>query len=165
MQTIGLVLVGLLGGVLSGLLGIGGGVVLIPALVLLFGFSQVEAQGTTLAVMIPPIGLFAAWTYYANGYVRLPVAGWIAGGFMIGALVGAYLIPWIPLVALRISFGALMFYVGAGFLMNPTGKQTVSALPQLLAALVAAIGAWFGWRRAKRVESPQPPSDHVEYHV
>lgn len=69
-------------GVLSGLLGIGGGVVLVPGLILLFGFSQAEAQGTSLAVLIPPIGIFAAIIYYQHGYVRLPVVGVIALGFM-----------------------------------------------------------------------------------
>lgn len=56
-------------GILGGLLGIGGGVVLVPGLILLFGFSQQEAQGTSLAVMIPPIGLFAAMVYYQHGDV------------------------------------------------------------------------------------------------
>ncbi len=73
-------------GIVSGLLGIGGGVLLVPGLMLLFGFSQSEAQGTNLAVLIPPIGIFAAMIYYQNGYVRLPVVGLIALGFVFGAL-------------------------------------------------------------------------------
>lgn len=72
-------------GVVSGLLGIGGGVLLIPGLMLLFGFSRAESAGTSLAVMVPPIGLFAALVYYQHGYVRLPVVGFIAVGFLLGA--------------------------------------------------------------------------------
>jgi uncharacterized membrane protein YfcA len=82
-------LVGLVGGVLSGLLGIGGGIIIIPALVFLFGFSQEMAQGTTLAMMIPPIGIMAAWVYYNKGCVDLKVAGIMCLSFFIGGLLGA----------------------------------------------------------------------------
>lgn len=58
------ILLGLVAGLLSGLIGIGGGIIIVPALLFLFGFSQHQAQGTTLALMVPPIGLPAAWTYY-----------------------------------------------------------------------------------------------------
>src|SRR5687768_7893067 len=75
-------------GTVSGLLGIGGGILLIPGLMLLFGHSQQEAQGTSLAAMIPPIGLFAALVYYRAGHVQLPVAGMIALGFAVGAYFG-----------------------------------------------------------------------------
>ncbi|HZN36271.1 MAG TPA: TSUP family transporter, partial [Pirellulaceae bacterium] len=60
-------------GIVSGLLGIGGGILLVPGLMLLFQFSQQEAQGTSLAVLIPPIGIFAALVYIQNGDVKLPV--------------------------------------------------------------------------------------------
>lgn len=88
MQWLLLLVFGVVVGILSGLLGIGGGVVLVPGLILLFGFSQAEAQGTSLAVLIPPIGIFAALVYYQHGYVRLPVVSLIAVGFMFGALFG-----------------------------------------------------------------------------
>ena len=68
------ILLGLLAGVLSGLIGIGGGVIIVPSLIFLFGFSQLEAQGTTLGLLIPPIGILAAWTYYQQGYVNFKVA-------------------------------------------------------------------------------------------
>lgn len=58
------VALGVVAGVLSGLIGVGGGVIIVPALVLMFGLSQPEAQGTTLALLVPPIGILAAWTYY-----------------------------------------------------------------------------------------------------
>jgi uncharacterized membrane protein YfcA len=63
------VLLGVIAGVFSGLIGIGGGVIIVPALVFVFGFSQHQAQGTTLALLVPPIGILAAWTYYWQGDV------------------------------------------------------------------------------------------------
>jgi hypothetical protein len=83
------ILLGLAAGVLSGMIGIGGGTIIVPALVLLFGFSQHAAQGTTLALLVPPIGILAAWTYYRQGYVDLTVAGLICLGFFIGGFLGA----------------------------------------------------------------------------
>ncbi|MEM7592613.1 MAG: TSUP family transporter, partial [Cyanobacteria bacterium P01_A01_bin.83] len=64
------IILGLFAGILSGLIGIGGGVMIVPSLVFLFGFSQQEAQGTTLGLLVPPIGILAAWTYYQQGYVN-----------------------------------------------------------------------------------------------
>ncbi|PKN52538.1 MAG: permease [Deltaproteobacteria bacterium HGW-Deltaproteobacteria-13] len=80
---------GLLAGLLSGLIGIGGGTIIVPILLFVFGFSQKMAQGTTLALLVPPIGLLAAWTYYKQGYVDFPVAALICLGFIFGGLIGA----------------------------------------------------------------------------
>lgn len=66
-QVLLYMLLGCVAGILSGLIGIGGGIIIIPALVFLFGLSQHQAQGTTLALLVPPIGLLAAWTYYKEG--------------------------------------------------------------------------------------------------
>lgn len=68
------IFLGLIAGIMSGLVGIGGGIIIIPGLVYLFGLGQHQAQGTTLALMVPPIGLLAAWIYYKHGYVNLPMA-------------------------------------------------------------------------------------------
>jgi uncharacterized membrane protein YfcA len=83
------VFLGLAAGVLSGLIGIGGGVIIVPALVFLFGLQQHQAQGTTLALMVPPIGLLAAWSYYKAGYVDLHIAALVCVGFLFGGLIGA----------------------------------------------------------------------------
>lgn len=134
-------------GVLSGLLGIGGGVVLVPGLILLFGFSQSEAQGTSLAVMIPPIGIFAAAVYYQHGYVRLPIVGLIALGFMLGALLGAKLVPHLPLELLRVAFGVLLLYLGFAFVMGAKGVPAVTSIAVLLTSLVASVFAYFAGRK------------------
>ena len=101
-------LLGLVTGILSGLFGIGGAIVIIPSLVLFFGLSQHMAQGTTLALMVPPIGLLAAWTYYKQGYVDFKIAGLICLGFFIGGLIGAKFVTNIPDNLLRKAFGVLL---------------------------------------------------------
>jgi len=111
MNTVLLLLLGLLAGVLSGLIGIGGGIVIVPALILLFGLSQHTAEGTTLALMVPPIGLLAAWTYYKQGFVDLKMAGFICIGFFLGGLIGAEIATIIPDQLLRKIFGVVLFLV------------------------------------------------------
>jgi uncharacterized protein len=89
MNTILYLLIGLTAGIFSGVLGLGGGVIVVPALVFLCGMSQQTAQGTTLAMMIPPIGLLAAWTYYQKGFVDLKIAAIMCIAFFIGGFIGA----------------------------------------------------------------------------
>ena len=102
------VLLGLIAGIFGGLLGIGGAIIIIPCLVLFFNLSQHSAQGTTLALMVPPIGLLAAWTYYKAGYVDLKIAGLVCLGFFFGGLIGAKYATQIPDDVLRKAFGVLM---------------------------------------------------------
>lgn len=166
MNLLLLALFGVAVGVLSGMLGIGGGIVLVPGLMLLFGFSQPEAQGTSLAVLIPPIGLFAALVYYQHGYVRLPVVGWIALGFMVGALIGAKLVPSIPPTALRIGFGLLLLYEGFTFVLGSNTARKEVALPAGLATIGAAMTARFVRRvRDKNRAQPPRPDESTEYHI
>jgi uncharacterized membrane protein YfcA len=104
-------LLGLVAGILSGLIGIGGGIIIVPALVLLFGLSQHTAQGTTLALMIPPIGLLAALAYYKQGFVDLKIAAFICIGFFIGGLLGAKFAVGIPDTILKKIFGIVLLAV------------------------------------------------------
>lgn len=101
-------LLGLMTGILSGLIGIGGAIIIIPSLVLVFGMSQHMAQGTTLALMVPPIGLLAAWTYYKAGYVDFKVAALICLGFFVGGFIGARYVTDIPELMLRRIFGFVL---------------------------------------------------------
>lgn len=105
------ILLGLLAGVLSGLMGIGGGMIVIPALVFLFGFSQLKAQGTTLAMLVPPIGILAAIAYYRQGYMDLKVAAFICLGFFFGSLFGAKVATGLSNVVLQRIFGTFLLLV------------------------------------------------------
>jgi len=104
-------ILGIFAGTLSGLVGIGGGIVIVPALVFLFGFSQHTAQGTTLALMVPPIGILAAWTYYQQGYVDMKIAGFICAGFLLGGLLGARFATGLSNVLLEKIFGISLLLI------------------------------------------------------
>jgi uncharacterized membrane protein YfcA len=104
--------VGFIGGVFSGAFGIGGGTIMVPAFVLLFGLTQHQAQGTALAVMLPPVFILAVLRYYWAGNIKVQMAVFVAGGFVLGAFLGAHLIHYISDVHLKRSFGVLMVLVG-----------------------------------------------------
>ncbi|KUG22341.1 hypothetical protein ASZ90_007880 [hydrocarbon metagenome] len=105
------ILLGILSGFLSGLIGIGGGTIIVPVLVIIFGLSQKTAQGTTLALLVPPIGILAAWTYYKQGYVDFPIAGLICVGFIFGGLIGAKLATSISNQTLERIFGIALLII------------------------------------------------------
>jgi len=102
------VLIGLIGGILSGLTGLGGGFIMVPLLVYLFGMTQHAAQGTSLAVLLPPLGLLAFLQYYRNGHVDVQVAVLVALGFFVGGYVGGSLAQMIPGPLLRKGFAVVM---------------------------------------------------------
>ena len=118
MESTGYVILGLLAGVLSGLIGIGGGIIIIPALVYLFGLTQHQAQGTTLALMVPPIGLLAAFEYYRAGHVDLKIAGLICLGFFVGGLFGAKIAVGLSELLLKRIFGAVLLLVALRMLVD-----------------------------------------------
>ena len=105
------IILGLIAGTLSGMFGIGGGTILIPGLVFLAGLSQHEAQGTTLAIMLLPIGLLAVMRYYHSGHVRFDVAAFICAGFLIGGLLGANIAVGLPNIILKKAFGIFLMIV------------------------------------------------------
>lgn len=105
------IILGLIAGVLSGMLGIGGGIILVPALVFILGLTQHQAQGTTLALMVPPIGLLAALRYYQSGNVKLGMAGFICIGFFVGGLLGANLVQDLSEPLLRKGFAVFLLFV------------------------------------------------------
>ena len=111
------ILLGLTAGVLSGLIGIGGGVIIVPALVFLFGLTQHQAQGTTLALLVPPIGFLAAWTYYKQGYVDIRIAALIAVGFFVGSLLGAKFSTGLSNVMLEKVFGVALLLIAVKMIL------------------------------------------------
>jgi hypothetical protein len=86
-----LIAIGLAAGTLGGMVGLGGGIILIPALILIMKLDQQTAQGTSIAIMLPPIGLFAVYNYYKAGYVNMKYALVIALAFMVGGYFGSSL--------------------------------------------------------------------------
>lgn len=112
------VLLGTLAGFSSGLIGIGGGVILVPALVILFDFPQHMAQGTTLALMVPPIGILAAWSYFRSGQVDLRVAACMCVGFIAGGFVGAKFAFTLSELVLQRVFGVAMSVVALRMLFT-----------------------------------------------
>jgi len=112
--SLGLLLViGLAAGVLSGVFGIGGGIVIVPALIYLAGFRQHVATGTSLAVLLPPVGIGAVLEYYRNGNVNLYAALVLAVTMAVGGYFGAVLANRLSGPYLRLSFG--VFVLGLGF--------------------------------------------------
>ncbi len=105
------VLLGLVAGAFSGLIGVGGGVIIVPALVFLFGMAQHTAQGTTLALLVPPIGLLAAWTYYQEGYVDIHIGALICLGFFLGGFLGAKFANHLSNLVLERVFGVAMLLI------------------------------------------------------
>jgi uncharacterized protein len=118
MVVAGYLVLGLIAGVLSGLFGIGGGIIIIPALVFVFGLTQHQAQGTTLALMVPPIGLLAALQYYKAGDVDVKIAGLICAGFFLGGLFGAKFAMGISDDLLKKIFGGVLFLIALRMMLG-----------------------------------------------
>jgi len=107
-----LVLIGLSAGVLSGLLGIGGAIIMVPALVFFFGMTQHQAQGTSLTILLFPIGFLAFWNYYKQGYVNFKIAIVTMLAFFIGGYLGSLVAINVPEKTLKIGFGILIIFLG-----------------------------------------------------
>ncbi|MGH2488282.1 MAG: sulfite exporter TauE/SafE family protein [Candidatus Limnocylindria bacterium] len=104
--------IGLVGGVLSGLFGIGGGLVIVPALILVLGMAPKQAAGTSLAALLLPVGIFGALEYWRAGYVDIRLAVLLAIGILIGAFIGARLAIGLPNEVIQRAFGVLLVLVG-----------------------------------------------------
>ena len=145
-----LIVFGLLVGVFSGVMGLGGGSIMIPAMVLLLGMTQQQAHGTSLAVMIPPVTLPAVIAYYmtknpdGSRNVDLRVAAWMAVGVLFGSYFGARFANAIPKETLKLIFGFVLIYV-AGYTVF--GKEHLVRSVVLAAALVLVAVLMFAAMR------------------
>ena len=117
MTDVLLILIGLVAGGLSGLVGVGGGIIIVPALVLLMGFSQKHAQGTTLAMLAMPVGLLAAATYFKAGFVHVKASLLMALGFVVGGLIGAHFAIKLPEHTMARVFGGVLLLFAAKLLI------------------------------------------------
>ena len=110
-QVLILILIGLVAGVFSGSLGVGGAIIVIPSLIFFLGLSQHQAQGTSLAFMIPPVTLLAVINYWKQGYVNWKYALILSATFFIGAYLGSILTIQIPEKILKKVFGLLLLFI------------------------------------------------------
>ena len=129
MTTILLLLaLGLLAGILSSMVGIGGGIVIVPALVFLFGISQKMAQGTSLVMLLPPIGLLAVINYYKAGFVDLRLAGILIVAFVAGSYFGSKVALNLSELMLKRIFGVLLMLLAIKYLFFPKNYIIILSL-------------------------------------
>jgi len=119
MEILILLLIGLLAGIISGFLGIGGGIIIIPALVYLLGYSQQNAQGTSLGLLLPPIGILAVLNYHKAGFLNIKAAAIMCITFIIGSYISSKIAVELPETIIKKMFAVfLLFYSAKLFLEN-----------------------------------------------
>ena len=116
-----LLIIGLAAGIMSSMVGIGGGVVIVPALVITFAISQKMAQGTSLVMLLPPIGILAVINYYKAGYVDFKVAGILCIAFILGSYVGSKMALNLPETTLKRIFGVFLMVLAVKYLFFSKG--------------------------------------------
>lgn len=153
-----LILFGVLVGVFSGVMGLGGGSIMIPVMVLALAMTQQEAHGTSLAVMIPPVTLPAVIQYYRNGHVDLRVAGWMALGVLAGSFFGALVATSMPKELLKLVFGFVLIYVAA---YTVFGKENLLRTLSLAGMLVLIAMSLYGLTRWYDARAARPDGHAV----
>jgi len=113
-----LIVIGILAGILSGFVGVGGGVVIVPALVYVLGMGQHEAQGTSLFILLLPIGILAVMNYYKSGNINWKFGLIVAGAFVIGGYVGSKLALKLSEGVVKLIFGFIMAFVSFKMVMS-----------------------------------------------
>jgi uncharacterized membrane protein YfcA len=150
-----LLLLGVAAGILSGMFGIGGGIVIVPLLTLFFGFDLQSATGTSLGALLMPVALFACIAYYRAGRLKIPVAIWVAGGLVLGSWVGAQIAFGLPTKTLQLLYGLFLIYVSWRFgeprkwlaarrSGTPTASAVVEAEAEAKWYLLLIVGAVAG---------------------
>jgi uncharacterized membrane protein YfcA len=139
-----LIVFGVIVGVFSGVMGLGGGSIMIPIMVLAFHMTQPQAHGTSLAVMIPPVALPAVIEYWRHGNVDIRIAAWVALGVLVGSFFGALVANSLPKETLKLVFGFLLIYV-AGYTIF--GKEHLGRSVTLAGLLVLVAALMFGGTR------------------
>lgn len=125
-----LVIIGLVSGIISGLVGIGGGIVIMPALVFFLGFSQKLAQGTSLGILLLPIGILAVLQFYKAGFVNIPAVLGVAAGFIVGGYFGSKIALSLPQDTVRKIFAIFILVIALKmiFLDKPKPKPYLPSL-------------------------------------
>ena len=127
---IGALVLGLAAGVMGGLFGIGGGLVMVPAMILIFQFSTKTATGTSLVAQVLPVGILGAIQYYRAGHVRIGFGLSMAVGLLVGILVGALVAGQVSGPVMKRLYGVFLLACGGYFLLAPSGvKERPQARP------------------------------------
>lgn len=159
MQVLLYVGIGLIVGTVSGLMGIAGGVILVPLLTWWCGFEMRKASGTSLAVLAIPVTLPGALKAYSEDHVELPAILWIAGAFVVSSYLSRSYIEFMPELLLRRLFGLLLMYIAARFILASSSEALTAA-----GGLTAAASAWivylFLWSLGRRhMARPSVPEE------
>ncbi|MDZ4750791.1 MAG: sulfite exporter TauE/SafE family protein [Flavobacteriales bacterium] len=117
-----LIIVGIMAGMLSGFVGVGGGLIIVPALVYMMGFTQMQAQGTSLAVLLLPVGFLAVYNYHKSGNINMTYALIIAAFFIVGSYFGSKYALKLPEFKVKFIFGLFMLYVSIRMLWSSGQK-------------------------------------------
>ena len=117
-QLLILAAIGILAGFIGGSMGVGGGIIIIPALMIFLGFTQKEAQGTSLAVLTMPVAFMAAFNYYKGGYINMKFAAIMIVTFVIGSYFGSKFALSIPASTLKKIFAVLLLIIGIKMLLG-----------------------------------------------
>jgi uncharacterized membrane protein YfcA len=122
-EVVKMLILGLSAGVLSGLFGIGGGLLIVPVLVLIFGFDTKTAVGTSLFVILLPTGLPGVWEYWKNGEIKIAAGLWIALGVFCGVFFGAKMAGVLSAIAMKRLYAVFLLVVAIYFLVAPEGAS------------------------------------------
>jgi len=129
MIIFGIVVIGILAGIMSGLFGIGGGIVIVPTLIAFVGMDILNANATSLAAMLLPVGILGVINYYKAGYIRIKDSLWISAGLLVGSYVGAELALSVNVHLLAKFYAAFILYVAISYINIPAiiGKKKAEA--------------------------------------
>lgn len=127
-----LLLIGLAAGMLGGMVGIGGGIIIVPALVYFLGMSQMNAQGTSLAMILLPVGILGVIEYHKQGYIDYKVVLILAAGFVIGNLFGSRISLSLPQETVKKFFAIMMILIAVKMLFFDKKKNTETSPPTTL---------------------------------
>ena len=135
-MIVAMLALGTVAGVLGGLFGIGGGLVIVPVLVLALGLDQKTATGTSLFALLWPVGVLGVYEYWRRGEMRFDYGAWIAVGLVLGIYLGAKLVAPMSPAQMKRLYGVFLLVVGAYYLLAPTGpaakpKPAAGAMTQL----------------------------------
>jgi len=118
-----LLMIGAGSGILGGMVGVGGGIIIVPALIYFLGFSQLDAQGTSLAMLMLPVGILGVIQYYRHGHVNFNIVLLLAAGFVLGSLLGSKISLSIPQETVKKFFAGLMLIIALKMLFFDKSKR------------------------------------------